>query len=203
MMTDYSPRFPSADMHKDLYPHDKILAKILLPFIPQSVTPNSVTIVRFILTPFVIILLLKGYTLEALYLFLFTAFTDALDGTLARVRNQVTAWGTIYDPVADKFLIGSCLLLLTLQYLPWYITALIVILEVIFLTGGFIKKKEGIIMSPSWWGKSKMIAQVAGVGVLLLGVVLQSVILIELSWYIFVLAIVLAIINIVRYGIQL
>lgn len=190
-------------MYTGLYPHDKVLAKILLPFIPRWVTPNSVTVLRFVLTPFVIMLLLKGYMVEALYLFLFTAFTDALDGSLARVRNQVTPWGTIYDPVADKFLIGSCLLLLTLQYLPWYITALIVILEVIFLTGGFIKKKEGIIMSPSWWGKSKMIAQVTGVAVLLLGAILQSVVLIELSWYIFVLAIVLAAINIVRYGIQL
>ena len=190
-------------MHKGLYPHDKILAKILLPIIPLWVTPNSVTIVRFILTPFVILLLLWGYNVAAMYLFLFTAFTDALDGTIARVRDKITPWGTVYDPVADKLLIGSCLLFLTLQYLPWYITGLIVLLEVIFLTGGFIKKKEGIIMSPSWWGKSKMITQVVGVGVLMLGVVLQSAFFIELSWYIFILAIVLAVINIVRYGIQL
>lgn len=190
-------------MRQALYPHDKIMAKLILPLVPRWITPNQVTWARFFLTPFVWVLLYFGAFKYAIILFVITAFTDMLDGSMARVRRQVTAWGTVYDPVADKLLIGSCVLILTFKYLPWWITALIVALEIVFLTGGFIKKKEGIIMSPSWWGKNKMIMQVVGVTLLLVGAATGIELYLTLAFYAFIVAIILATINIFKYGLQL
>lgn len=190
-------------MHQALYPHDKVMAKTVLHLVPQWIRPNDVTIARFVLTPFVWWLLYTEQFHYAIILFVFTAFTDMLDGSMARVRKQVTAWGTVYDPVADKVLIGSCVGILTFKYLPWWITAIIVALEIVFLTGGFIKKKEGMIMSPSWWGKSKMIMQVVGVTLVLFGAATGVPVYLTLATYTFLIAITLAGINIFKYGLQL
>ena len=96
-------------MREELFPHDKIMAVTFLPLIPRWVTPNAITIARFVLTPLVVFLILiENYNI-GIPLFIATAFTDVLDGSLARVRKKVTKWGTLHDPVADKLLIGSSL----------------------------------------------------------------------------------------------
>src|ERR1035437_35073 len=67
-----------------LYPHDKVLAFLFVRFIPNWVKPNMLTVLRLALTPAVLILMSLHRWSWALPLFLFTAFTDALDGSLAR-----------------------------------------------------------------------------------------------------------------------
>ena len=113
-----------AQQTAQLYPHDRFMRPILF-FIPRFITPNSITVLRFLLTPIVLQLLwIESYT-AGTALFFFAAFTDAVDGSLARVRNQITRWGIFFDPIADKLLIGSVLLLVAFQYISWWIVALV------------------------------------------------------------------------------
>ncbi len=187
-------------MRHTIYPHDKLLARIILPLIPDFITPNAVTVLRFILTPSVVYFLIVENYRVAIPLFIIAAFTDALDGSLARVRDKITPWGTVYDPVADKLLIGACILVLVMRHLDPIIAATIILLELLFLAGGFLYKRRGIIESPSWWGKSKMIFQVIGVTLMLVAVSMDSSALLYISSGAFIIAIVLAVINIIRYG---
>ena len=89
--------------HRDpakLYPHDYVMKSLVLPLVPKWVTPNYVTALRFLLTPFVVWGLAVGQYEWAIPFFMFTAFTDMVDGSLARARKQITEWGTLFDPIA-------------------------------------------------------------------------------------------------------
>src|SRR6185369_2656977 len=99
-------------MSVKIHPHDHLLDRTLLRFIPESVRPNHVTILRILLTPVVFWVLWKQWYGLGTALFLLTGFTDMIDGSMARTRGQVTPWGKIWDPVADKILIGSVIVLL-------------------------------------------------------------------------------------------
>lgn len=190
-------------MRKELFPHDKVMAVTILPFIPRIVTPNAITILRFLLIPAVVFyILIENYDV-AIPLFLGTAFTDVIDGSLARTRNMVTEWGTLFDPVADKLLIGAALAVLVVRYVHPLIAVIVILMECIFLTGGFIKKKRGIIGSPSWYGKFKMMFQALGVTLVLAGVAYNLVLLIYLSTVSFLISITLGLINVIKYGVNL
>ena len=72
-----------------------MLAWTILRAFPRRVTPNQVTMFRFIATPIVLYLLVVGYYGWGLAAFLIAACSDAIDGALARTRNQVTDWGKL------------------------------------------------------------------------------------------------------------
>ena len=74
--------------------------------------PNKLTLARVIAVPFFIVLFLMGYNCWAAVLFIAAAATDALDGHLARKNGLVTNFGKIMDPLADKILVISALILL-------------------------------------------------------------------------------------------
>src|SRR5262245_56464898 len=105
-------------MPTKIYAHDRLLAATILRIVPESVTPNQITVARFLLTPFVILTLALGRYSFGVPFFLFAAFTDLLDGALARTRSQVTDWGTLWDPIADKLLIGSAIVVLIFREFP-------------------------------------------------------------------------------------
>ena len=136
---------------------DKILARTLLPLIPRSVTPNSITWFRFISIPFVGYLLATGNYIPGLILFFFSSFSDAIDGALARTRNQVTVWGQTYDPFADKLLIGVAVFILVSQFLNIYLTATIIGLEFSFCRGYLSEANAGIPIEGEISGKAKMV----------------------------------------------
>lgn len=154
-----------------LYRHDRLLAKTLLPLVPAFVAPNHITVLRFLSIPFVAYFLIVHNYAVAIPLFILAGLSDALDGTLARVRHQITRWGTFYDPVADKLLIGSTVLIVVTNVLgPWFAAALIVP-EVLIISGGFLFRmhKSHKMQSANAWGKAKMFSQVVGLSVLLFG----------------------------------
>ncbi len=86
--TKFIPR-PAAQ----LWWHDRLVAKTILKIIPPFIKPNYLTTFRFLATPVVAFLMFREDYLVGLIAFLFVVFTDMLDGSLARVRNQVTEWG--------------------------------------------------------------------------------------------------------------
>src|SRR5688572_24421843 len=73
-----------------LYPHDRLLAWTLVPITPKFIRPNHLTIFRILLVPFVLVALWYESWTWSLVLFLIAATTDAWDGSLARLRKQIT-----------------------------------------------------------------------------------------------------------------
>ena len=72
-----------------------------------------------------------------------TSFTDALDGAMARTRNQVTNLGKMLDPLADKILICTVAYILVLKYLDVYTAWVVIILELIIIVAALLKYKRG------------------------------------------------------------
>ena len=112
---------------------DKILAKIFLPLFPKRVKPNHLTTFRLLMIPIIVVLFwLELYPVGGI-LFLIASFTDALDGAMARSRNQATDFGKMYDPLADKLLICTVVYILVLKYVDVYAAWIIIILEAIII----------------------------------------------------------------------
>lgn len=180
---------------------DKILKVTILPLIPRWITPNHVTVLRFILTPVVVLLMFYQQYYIGLWAFLITAFTDAIDGALARTRDQITDWGKIYDPIADKILIASTVFIIVLRYIDLWTALIIIILEFFIVALAWYRLKTGKKVQANVWGKIKMILQCAGVTILLLAIVFDLAALIPLASGTLYLAIAFAIVSLLSYGI--
>jgi CDP-diacylglycerol---glycerol-3-phosphate 3-phosphatidyltransferase len=143
--------------------------------------PNSLTLIRIFLVPFVVVILIspparmqpwavETWAIWGISLFLAAALTDLLDGHLARRRKQVTTLGRLLDPIADKLLISSALIsLVQIGLAPaWMVT---IILGREFAVSGLrsIAASEGFAIEVSTVGKGKMVLQVAAVTGLILG----------------------------------
>ncbi len=138
--------------------------------------PNSLTLARIFLVPFVVVVLLtrpthiQTWAIWGVSLFLGAALTDLLDGYLARRRKQITTLGRLLDPIADKLLISSALIsLVQLGIAPAWMVAVILGRE--FAVSGLrsIAASEGFQIGVSTLGKGKMVLQVAAVTGLILG----------------------------------
>ncbi len=185
---------------KNIYFHDKILAATFLKLIPKSVEPNYVTALRFIATPFVVGILVLGYYKIGAILFILTAFTDAIDGSLARTRDQITNWGKLYDPLADKLLVTLVLIILGTKYLSFTLIASIILIEVLLIFGAvFVFEHEET--QANLWGKIKMICQVTGITLLLFGIIFNLPAFFSLSMNVFIIGIVFGIISVATYSI--
>jgi CDP-diacylglycerol--glycerol-3-phosphate 3-phosphatidyltransferase len=152
-----------------IFPHDKILAKTLLKLIPQEVYPNHLTVLRVLMTPVILYFLWSEKWSVVVPLFLAAALTDLLDGSLARTRKRITTWGTVADPIADKLLIGSVMILFVAREINVYFAALTVFVEVAIATTALVRRLRGQpYISANWYGKIKMLFQVIGVSTLLI-----------------------------------
>ncbi len=180
---------------------DKILAKTFLRLIPQFVTPNQITWSRFLLTPFVLALLWTGQYVWGMIAFLVVSFTDALDGSLARTRNKVTDWGKLYDPLADKLLIGMVVYVLVAKYVDFYAAWIIIFIEILIIIAAILKRKNGGCLEANIWGKIKMVLQVTGVMIMLLGIIFDFTSFLHLSRGTFYLSIAFGIISLFTYSI--
>lgn len=183
-----------------LFPHDRLLAKTVIRLVPPSVTPNAITWFRFVFTPVVLYFLYAGNFAFGIPLFVFLAFTDALDGSLARVRRQITDWGSVYDPVADKLLISSVILVVVIRHLNPTIGFVIIGLEAALVIGGFVRRRMGFRVMANVIGKAKMVAQIIGITLLLTAVWTGIPVLIPLSIAVLMVAIALAVGSLFTYG---
>ena len=167
---------------------DRCIEKTLLKLVPEGVTPNLITKFRLVSIPFIaLFFVLDWYTLGTI-LFLLAAVSDALDGALARTKRKITTWGTLYDPIADKLLIGTVSVIIISKYIGTY-TALAIILIEVFLVSSAYFRYRGRVVPAKTMGKTKMILQCVGVIVLLLSVTLHIPILLTIATYILYLAI--------------
>jgi CDP-diacylglycerol--glycerol-3-phosphate 3-phosphatidyltransferase len=131
--------------------------------------PNQLTLGRVVAVPFFIGLYIMGYDVFATVLFILAAATDALDGYLARKNNLVTNFGKIMDPLADKVLVVSALVLLVESgdVAGWM---LIVILAREFAVAGLrtVAAADGKVIAAGTTGKIKTVLQMVAVPLLLL-----------------------------------
>jgi len=180
---------------------DKFLAVTFLRLFPSFIVPNHLTLARFFATPFVLyFVFLEDYVI-GITLFSLAAFTDALDGAMARTRNQVTEWGKTFDPLADKLLIGLTALIVIPKYLDFQLIFLILVIEALFIVSAYyIKQREGEIQA-NGWGKTKMIFQSFGIGFILLFALINIPLLLVIANVLLYVSILFAVISLVSHGI--
>jgi CDP-diacylglycerol--glycerol-3-phosphate 3-phosphatidyltransferase len=142
---------------------DRVVLPQDRPAVPVLNLPNVLTMGRLLVVPFLALLLVvdtstRGLLLAAA-LFAAACLTDVVDGRLARSRGQVTDFGVMADPIADKALVGTALIGLSLLgTLPWWATAVILGREVAVTVMRSLLARHGMIPA-SRGGKLKALSQ--------------------------------------------
>jgi CDP-diacylglycerol--glycerol-3-phosphate 3-phosphatidyltransferase len=131
--------------------------------------PNALTLLRIFFVPLLVAALVQEHGLFALAVFLAAAGTDLLDGYLARRWGQITTVGTLLDPIADKLLISAALVsLVQVRMVPAWMTILIIGREFAITGLRSIAAAEGYVIKANELGKTKLVAQVAAISLVLL-----------------------------------
>jgi CDP-diacylglycerol--glycerol-3-phosphate 3-phosphatidyltransferase len=134
--------------------------------------PNVLTLTRILLIPVFVVLFVMptpSRSLAAAVVFLIAALTDLLDGYLARRCGQVTKLGRLLDPIADKLLVLSALIVLVQVDRVSALIAILIIAREVAVTGiRAIAATEGFIISAETTGKYKMALQVIAIVLLIL-----------------------------------
>jgi CDP-diacylglycerol--glycerol-3-phosphate 3-phosphatidyltransferase len=132
---------------------------------------NALTVIRLCLVPVFILFLLAGgdgWRIAACVIFGLASATDFLDGELARRRGLITDFGKIADPIADKALTGSALVVLSATgELPWWVTGVILFRELAVTGLRFWVISHGVIAA-SRGGKAKTLLQVIAIALYIL-----------------------------------
>ena len=136
-------------------------------------TANKLTILRILLIPVFMYFVYKGNEISriiAMFIFIAASVTDTLDGYIARKYNQVTTFGKIFDPIADKVLVLAALIPLAEFNLVagWVV---IVLLSREFIVGGFrnvVSAAGGKVIAASIIGKAKTVSQIIMICLLLI-----------------------------------
>ena len=136
---------------------------------------NKLTIFRVISVPIMVIIPLLGIDTQIWgipltwilvdIIFIIASITDKLDGYIARSRNQVTTFGKFLDPLADKILVISALILLVeINRIPSWIAIIVLARE--FMVSGYrlvAMEKGGKVIAASKWGKIKTVTQMLAI----------------------------------------
>ena len=129
--------------------------------------PNTLTLLRIFLVPVVVVALLDetpNGDLIAAGVFALAALTDGLDGYIARSRGDITTFGKLMDPLADKLLVTAALVsLVSLGRLEAWIAMVIIARE--FAVTGLrgVAAEQGVVIHASWLGKVKTAIQVVAI----------------------------------------
>src|SRR5687768_7298139 len=144
--------------------------------------PNLLTFLRMALIPVFAILLVYGLEGWALVVFTIAGITDGIDGFIARRLRQESELGTIIDPIADKLLMTTAFVMLTLPSVlgtprhlpvPFWVTATVIGRDVLIIAvAGAINMMTGFRdFKPSWLGKASTFVQIVGVILILVAAV--------------------------------
>ena len=137
--------------------------------------PNKLTVFRIILVPIMVIIPYLGFTQELWgipitfliidLIFIIASITDKLDGTIARKKNLVTTFGKFLDPIADKIVVITAMVMLVeFNHLPAWIPIIVLARE--FVISGYrliAVEKGGIVIAASKWGKIKTVTQMIAI----------------------------------------
>ncbi len=134
--------------------------------------PTALTLIRIVLVPLVMVFLISSdrvNVLIAALIFVAAAFTDWLDGSMARRMNQVTRLGAMLDPVADKLLVAAALVSLVQTEMVAAWIAVVIIGRELAVTGlRGVALSMGVVMPASRMGKWKTATQYVAITILIL-----------------------------------
>jgi len=131
--------------------------------------PNKLTIGRIFAIPVFIVVFLMGHNVIATVIFILAAFTDMLDGKIARKYNLVTNFGKLMDPLADKLLVMAAFLcLVEVGYIPGWVVIVILGREFIITGMRQVAAAQGIVIAAGMTGKIKTVTQMIAIPLLLL-----------------------------------
>lgn len=142
--------------------------------------PNKLTLLRIVLIPVFVVLMELSFSYHlvwALVIFIAAAITDQLDGHLARKNNQVTSFGKLADPLADKLLTISALISFlecNVPYLPGWVVIIIIGRELIVTGIRLIAMTGNNVIAASVWGKAKTVSQMVTIIAVMLYLILES-----------------------------
>lgn len=135
--------------------------------------PNFLTVLRILAIPALVVVLVanfRGWEIVGFAIFLFASLTDMLDGFVARKKQQITVFGQLLDPIADKLLIASALICLVERRIVPAWMAVIIIGREIAVTGfRAIASSRGHNIPASALGKLKMTLETVTLCLLILG----------------------------------
>lgn len=145
--------------------------------------PNLLTFLRMALIPVFASLLYYGNYGWALFIFFFAGVSDGVDGFIARKFNQSSSLGTILDPIADKLLMTTSFILVTLPHVlppdnkhfpvPFWVTSAVIgrdiLILVVALAIFIITEFRGF--KPSIWGKISTVVQISAIGIVLIATI--------------------------------
>lgn len=150
--------------------YDRLFGLFILPLCPAWFKPNHFTMLRMLFVPALVALAVLDFNVAALLLFAFLALTDHFDGALARARREVTEWGIVFDALADRLLIGAALAVVVVKHGVWAAGLALLAAEVAVAFVSWRQIRSGVIVPSKAWGKAKMVMEVAGVMIFMLGV---------------------------------
>ncbi|HUN54972.1 MAG TPA: CDP-diacylglycerol--glycerol-3-phosphate 3-phosphatidyltransferase [Smithella sp.] len=134
--------------------------------------PNTITLLRTGVVPFLFILLLspdKFWSLILAILFVIASITDFFDGYFARKYQMITTMGKFLDPIADKIMVNTAMILMIpIGRIPAWIVAVTIIRDLIVDVIRSIASSEGICIQASTLGKQKTLAQIIAVTALII-----------------------------------
>jgi len=169
-------------------------------------TANLLTIFRILLVPVFAVFLHKGTPetrLMALGIFFIAGITDAIDGLIARKRDQVSKFGKHVDPIADKILLITAFIILTLdKSIPVFLTIIVIARDIVIISGFFILcvVLGSLEPKPSKTSKCTTFLQILTVIYALLNIRVPSVFFIVWTTVVFT---VISGINYIIYGVKL
>lgn len=149
-------------------------------------TPNMLTLLRVIMVPIFMWALLSGFFWTAIIIFALASLTDQLDGYLARRNNQVTTFGKLMDPLADKILTISALVCLQgvgADFINSWVIMIIIARELIVTGVRQLAMGENTVIAASQWGKAKTVSQMAAIIAVMLDLALGGILRLGDAWW--------------------
>ncbi len=134
--------------------------------------PNKLTVARIILTPVYLAAMLLNFNyhyLIAAAIFIVASITDFVDGKLARKNNQITTFGKLCDPLADKMLTTAALLaFMNMGLCNIWIVMIVLTREFLVTSFRLVAAAQGVVIAANIWGKLKTVSQmVFSIGIML------------------------------------
>lgn len=182
--------------------------------------PNKLTTIRLIFVPLFVVIYLFPFqalglsipTFEILstqlslldiilfFIFVIAAFTDFLDGHIARKKNLVTTFGKFIDPIADKLIVNTALMLLTsTQKISIVIPIIMISRDTIVDAIRLVASQQNVVLAASYLGKAKTMTQMIAIGILLLNNVIFDFFGIPMDQILIWLATVISVISGIEY----
>ena len=116
--------------------------------------PNILTIIRFLLIPFIVFYIFSGNYILAFVFFTISGLTDIADGFIARKFNLISNFGKLMDPLADKLTQIATIASLTLKdIIPIWILAIVLLKELIMIAGASFLYGKDVVVYSKWYGK--------------------------------------------------